>query len=164
MSGKLKLRGDELSLHCDQGRVYDVDPTQPAPTNGKTTNGTQPAPSAQPDVGGPTTLLISLAESEDFEEDTHLLREVVRTLLEFEGADRVHLEISTANKRVPAGPAPDHHRILSRPAPTARRADRAEHRKDNLVVASHGKQLLRFGFALQLQQSCLLLQATTVAV
>ena len=100
VSGKLKLRGDELSLHCDQGRVYDVDPTQPAPANGKTTNGTQPAPSAQPDVGGPTTLLISLAESEDFEEDTHLLREVVRTLLEFEGADRVHLEISTANKRV----------------------------------------------------------------
>ena len=104
VSGRLKVRGDELSVHCDEARVY---------TDGSSANGgganlndsrdsglsvkhSEPAPPAVK----PVDLLLCMVESEDAGGDAHLLREAIRALLEYPGTDRVHVEISTAGKRV----------------------------------------------------------------
>ena len=106
VSGRVRARGDEVSVHCDQAVVYteDIEPVsanigQKPSSNGsagvlETPPETGPAPGR---VGG---LLISLVESGDAEEDAHRLREAFRTLLEYSGTSRVHLEISTGGKRV----------------------------------------------------------------
>jgi DNA polymerase-3 subunit alpha len=97
VSGRLKVRGDELSVHCDEARIYSGVAQQVNGTNGA---------SAAPPVNGknglprPVTLLLTLEETPDAEEDAHLLREAVRTILEFPGDDRVHLEVRTNGKRV----------------------------------------------------------------
>ena len=97
VSGRLKVRGDELSVHCDQAKVY---------TEGKRMEieGSPGIRESQPDVSSvpqrPGSLLISVIETENAEEDAHLLREAIRTLLEYSGTDRVHVEISTSGKRV----------------------------------------------------------------
>ena len=44
--------------------------------------------------------MVSMTESDDAEEDTHRLREAIRTMLEYPGNDRVQLEIATHGRRV----------------------------------------------------------------
>ena len=97
ISGRLKVRGDEPSVHCDVAKVYSE--------GDQTGNGAHPAiPEAQPEAEyvpqRPKSLLISMADTEDANEDTHRLREAIRTLLEYPGTDRVHLQISTNGKQV----------------------------------------------------------------
>ena len=107
VSGRLRVRGDELSVHCDEARVY----TDGSSAHGGGANLTDqrdaagPGPSEKhsgpaPPAVKPVDLLLRMVESEDAEGDAHLLREAVRTFLEYPGADRVHMEISTAGKRV----------------------------------------------------------------
>ena len=45
-------------------------------------------------------LFLSLVDSEDAEEDAHVLREAIRTLLEYSGTSSVSLEISSGKRRV----------------------------------------------------------------
>ena len=103
ISGRVKVRGDELSIHCDDAKIYvegavdvpDGRPGKPvarAKGNGNGNGKTAPERSEN--------LFICLAESEEPEEDAHRLREAIRTLLEYSGGDRVYLEISTRGKRV----------------------------------------------------------------
>ena len=107
VTGRLKARGDELSVHCDQAKIY-VEEKRPEDENsyimGLATKDTTDLPEEQPQMRSaperPECLLINMGESEDPEEDAHLLREVIQTLLEYSGTDRVHLEISTNGKRV----------------------------------------------------------------
>ena len=107
VSGRLKARGDELSVHCEQAKVYTE--TGDSGSNGSTAMGSAAKGGAGPDGAVPGTkavarragnVVITLVESDDAGEDAHLLREVIRTLLEFPGSDRVHLEISMPGKRV----------------------------------------------------------------
>ena len=132
VTGKLKVRGDEMSVHCDGVKVYDpdvpfVDGTKGNGKNGaaknsygkngpakngngkneaaKNGNGKNGAAQAQEIYEGatperPVTLQLSLVESIDAEEDVHRLREAIKTLLEFPGEDRVHLDIATDGKHV----------------------------------------------------------------
>ena len=117
VSGKLRARGDDLSLHCDHVEEYEAekgpasegsDPASslpalnghaPANTNGKHDQLEPPGPAVAVEER-PGSLLISLVDSGNAGEDAHLLREAFRTLLEFSGSDRVSLEISTGAKRV----------------------------------------------------------------
>jgi DNA polymerase-3 subunit alpha len=97
VSGRIKVRGDELSVHCDQATPY-VDEHE----NG--TNGIAEIPELQLDAkpiqDRPRRVLISLVESGHNGDDAHLLREAIRTILEYPGTDRVQLEISTNGRRV----------------------------------------------------------------
>ena len=51
-------------------------------------------------VKGGRTVFLGISESDDPVEDSHLLREVIRMLLEYPGKDRVNLEIYTGGRRV----------------------------------------------------------------
>ena len=98
ISGRTKSRGDRLSLHCDEARVL----SEEAEANAEMAPETASSPangSAVPEAPG-CTLSIKLVESEDPGEDTYKLKEVVRTLLEYPGSDRVNLEIETEARRV----------------------------------------------------------------
>ncbi len=117
VSGKLRARGDDLSLHCDHVEEYEAEkgpasegsePASslpalnghaPANTNGKQDQLEPPGPAVAVEER-PGSLLISLVDSGNAGEDAHLLREAFRTLLEYSGSDRVSLEISTGAKRV----------------------------------------------------------------
>ena len=97
VSGRVKVRGDELSVHCDQATPYTEEHDNG--TNGiAAISGLEPA--AVPFHNRPRRVLISVAESDHSGEDAHLLREAIRTILEYPGSDRVQLEISTNAKRV----------------------------------------------------------------
>ena len=102
VSGRLKLRGDELSVHCDQAKVYSegTEPGNEGSLPVTQTQVTQTQADTKPVPESIACLIVSMAESEDAGEDAHLLREAIRTLLEYTGRDRVHLEISTGTKRV----------------------------------------------------------------
>ena len=117
VSGKLRARGEELSVHCDQVQLYDAE-------NGTVTEGGAQLPVPVASLGPPqlpkpngrhqlaepkkvapaeepqATLLMSVVESGIAEDDIHLLREAFRTLLEYSGNDRVQLEICTGDKKV----------------------------------------------------------------
>ena len=122
--GKVRMREDELSVHCDEAVAYQIreeedigaaveessnPPTVEAeeievtiPVNGararangtaKQANGTSPAPPAM-------KLWIGLEESDHPGQDEHLLREVVRLLLNYPGDCPVALRIKTNGKMV----------------------------------------------------------------
>ena len=106
ISGRLRAKGDELSVHCDQVEVYSETkvpernasvPKRANPVD--TVRALEDRSDAEPSER-PLTLVLALVESESVEEDTHLLREAVGILLEYLGSDRVHVEICTAGKRV----------------------------------------------------------------
>ncbi|PKB79332.1 MAG: hypothetical protein BZY88_13925 [SAR202 cluster bacterium Io17-Chloro-G9] len=144
VAGKLRLRGDEYSLVCEQveslvvnqtvslasnetavgkangtnGMNSDLDPlvVPVGGTNGSAQNGqnghpsngngngkqTSPAPPvASPAVNaGSRTVSIGVTETQDPLADAHLLREVVGVLLEYQGTDKIKLQISTGGHRV----------------------------------------------------------------
>ena len=125
--GKLRLRGDQFSLACEQVEQYTpkapaphgspgdhpkVKPQQPAkngsrPPLGKETKaGVSSINGANGDRNGHSPLersrVVSLAisESADAVQDAYLLREVIQVLLEYPGKDRVNLQVQTGGKRV----------------------------------------------------------------
>ena len=106
VSGRLKVRGDEMSVHCDQAAVYggEKEAARQNPTPGPPRQGSPRTSREQPDTPrGPEpagNLLLSLADSEDAGEDAHVLREAIRTILEYSGTSGVGLEISSGRKRV----------------------------------------------------------------
>ena len=116
-TGKLRLRADQFSLACD--RVQEFSAKGPASPNGSeapSKNGGKPSPSngaghglaqkpraveaATSNGGRYRTVFVGVTESDDPTGDAHLLREVVRVLLEYPGKDRVNLNISTGGRRV----------------------------------------------------------------
>ena len=118
VSGRAKARGDEISIHCYTAEQFTVTPTEKPPKGEPPLPSEQPsvqehapeytAPAVQPSGNGSSNgngrsgalVMVSMTESDDAEEDTHLLREAVRTMLEYPGNDRVHLEIATQGRRV----------------------------------------------------------------
>ena len=118
--GKVRLRDEELSVHCDEAAAHEIkqetetghmDEEAPPPTlipketaltpeangsNGKG-NGASTVPSGR--------LWINLEESSHTGEDEHLLREVMRLLLNYRGDFPVALKIKT-NGRLVRGELP----------------------------------------------------------
>ena len=97
VTGRVKVRGDEISVHCDQAKAYSA---EDGSNGNKRNNGNDLLSHGELGVRRTTSVLICVKESHDAGEDAHRLREAVRTLLEYPGSDRVQLEISTAGKRV----------------------------------------------------------------
>jgi DNA polymerase-3 subunit alpha len=109
VTGKLRLRADQFSLVCD--RVQEYSAKGPSPANGSappSNNGARQDRAQAPKAGDAATsnggsfrtVLVGVTESDDPSGDAHLLREVVRVLLEYPGRDRVNLKISTGSRRV----------------------------------------------------------------
>ena len=98
VAGRVKARGDELSLHCNEASLFKPDHNN----NGAFGEDKVETLEHTPTVSEPPsrTLLISMVEGDMPEEESHLLKEVVRTLLEYPGTDRVNLEIVTQGKVV----------------------------------------------------------------
>ena len=126
-TGKLRLRGDQFSLACDQVQEHSsneataVNSEGPPATNGKAavpSNGSRrkrssvaSPPAVSPANGGPLSSVSSngksqrvvslgVSESDDAAGDSQLLREVIGVLLEHPGTDRVNLEIRTAGRKI----------------------------------------------------------------
>jgi len=103
VTGRVKVRGDELSVHCDQAKAYSAENGSNGhkrENGNKRDNGADLISNEELRERKATSVMICVKESHDAEEDTHRLREAVRTLLEYPGSDRVQLEISTGGKRV----------------------------------------------------------------
>ena len=125
IAGKIRARGDQISLICDDAEEYDPDKpsglsaqigTSYATKNGNS-NGNHKGPKSN-GAGSPSakaavstngessksesTRMVSLAvtESDDPAHDALLLREVIGVILEYPGKDRVNLNIKTGGKRV----------------------------------------------------------------
>jgi len=119
-NGKVRIRGDQYSLACEQVQAFTA--VQQTPNSDEPV--VQRSPDAQPASydaaskqaknhnGGPAassstipytsnrTVYLGINESEDAVEDAHLLREVIRMLLEYPGKDRINLEIHMSKRRV----------------------------------------------------------------
>jgi DNA polymerase-3 subunit alpha len=116
VTGKLRVRGDQFSLACDQvQRLTAAAPTAGAITTpsvsirgpelsprGNARTPDPPASHASPDAIGirSHTISLSITESDDPGGDVHRLREVVRVLLEYPGNDQVNLDIRVGGRRV----------------------------------------------------------------
>ena len=124
VSGKIRERGDQTSLVCDDAEEYGSHgPTKPAGPNtaeavparaangdrngngqrGHEKDGPATAPTGNGSNGsqGPNRMVsLGVTESEDPAQDALLLREVIGVILEYPGRDRVNLNIKTAGKRV----------------------------------------------------------------
>ncbi len=114
VTGKVRSRGDEVSIHCEQGKLYEA-PRSPdgsadrksppeieecsvASENGSSNHKAAAQAPDQPEKLG--AVLLTMVESEDAEEDTQLLKEAISVVLEYPGADRFQLDIVTNGKRV----------------------------------------------------------------
>ena len=122
VTGRIKARGDELSVYCEQAKMYDgsnggANGKSVGNGNGKghlvpgdqmtvSENGAthySPEPAGQEEVSlpeKPRIVLVKMVESDDSEEDAHLLREAMGVLLEYPGEDKVHIDIIARGKRV----------------------------------------------------------------
>ncbi|MCH8988777.1 MAG: DNA polymerase III subunit alpha [Chloroflexi bacterium] len=126
VTGRLRLRGDQMSLACDAAVEYDPEnPAVPPPPvkarNGHKNNGNGyngngngrkatdhsiSEKKAQMTTGNNVpaepqkVVRLAVTESDDPSHDAHLLREVIGVLLEYPGRDRVNLDIRTGEKRV----------------------------------------------------------------
>ncbi len=126
VNGRLRLRGDQMSLACDA--AVECDPENPAalPPPAKAQNGYKnngngyngngngrkatdhniSEKKAQMTTGNNTpaepqkVVRLAVTESDDPSLDAHLLREVIGVLLEYPGRDRVNLDIRTGGKLV----------------------------------------------------------------
>ena len=124
IEGKVKDRGDGLSVYADEARVYtppsdegpaieqgmetprevQVEPEAP-PVAAAVTPPEQGHDSRQPssngtDDGSLRTVLINLADTGDVSADAYLLKSALQLLLEYPGADRVLVEIASDGRRV----------------------------------------------------------------
>ena len=130
INGKLRLRGDQLSLACEQVEQYtprdaSISPpansqhnSQPNAAGAKSPRaaakgarpptGTLAKPDASSSIAGNgnspavQSRIVSLviSESADAVMDAYLLKEVIQVLLEYPGKDRVNLQVQTGGKRV----------------------------------------------------------------
>lgn len=126
VTGKLRVRGDQLSLACEQVETYVANgsgqSSSPSPATQAASNGAISASSvpseaenvaaADPGYGsqdsnqsdtvpeGGRILTLGVTETDDSQSDAHLLREVVGVLLEYPGTDRINLKIQTGGHRV----------------------------------------------------------------
>jgi DNA polymerase-3 subunit alpha len=116
-AGRLRIRGDQLSLACDRAEEYSPDRPSPVAAagrdskngrNGPGSNGSRQSRASRPattangaaSVGRSRTLSLGVTESGNAAADTNLLREVIGVLLEFPGKDKVSLEIRTGGRKV----------------------------------------------------------------
>ena len=124
ITGKLRVRGDQLSLACDQVETYAVNGSSqpssadempasngaasatPVPSGAASVqaapngNGTQVSSQSAPVPAGGRVVILGVTETSDSQSDAHLLREVVGVLLEYPGTARIHLKIPTGGHRV----------------------------------------------------------------
>ena len=124
ITGKLRVRGDQLSLACDQVETYAVNGSSqpssadempasngaasatPVPSGAASVqaapngNGTQVSSQSAPVPAGGRVVILGVTETSDSQSDAHLLREVVGVLLEYPGTDRINLKIHTGGHRV----------------------------------------------------------------
>ncbi len=123
IAGKIRIRGDQTSLICDEAEEYSPDkPTglsiqSVTPSSGNNGNGQHKnhknngasSPPAAVTVANndaktksESNRMVSLAvtESDDPTHDAMLLREVIGVILEYPGKDRVNLDIKTGGKRI----------------------------------------------------------------
>jgi DNA polymerase-3 subunit alpha len=116
-AGRLRVRGDQLSLACD--RAEEHSPDRPSPVaaagrdsknarNGPGPNGSRQSRASRPAAtangaangGRSRTVSLGVTESGNAAADTNLLREVIGVLLEFPGKDKISLEIRTGGRKV----------------------------------------------------------------
>ena len=128
ISGRMRARGDQLSLSCDTAGEFDPEnPVLPPAASAKTWNGNKNGNGnghKNNGNGGKATdhnvsekkaqmttfnnipaepqkvVRLAVTESDDPSRDAHLLREVIGVLLEFPGRDRVNMDIRTGEKLV----------------------------------------------------------------
>ncbi|MFH1560332.1 MAG: DNA polymerase III subunit alpha [Chloroflexota bacterium] len=114
--GKIRLRDDDISVHCDEAKPYRIednnghtaqeDEYTPEPAiPAHTVNGTPPSSEGESrsngtSVSSPSKLWIRLEESSDVGQDEHMLREVVKLLMNYPGKGPVALRIKTDGKTV----------------------------------------------------------------
>ena len=100
VSGRLRVRGDQLSVSCERVEEYSPERSlgTDGPGNGSGILGSEDV--TLNNANRSRTILVGITESGDTAEDAHLLREVVRLLLEYSGKDRVNLAIHTNGRRV----------------------------------------------------------------
>ena len=121
--GKLRWRGDQYSIVCDQAQEFSPDlesiprvKTQHSSNitsqKGQKQNATQDNSNtigrkgqlSNTDISNAVpesrTVALKIKESSDAIDDAYLLREVVQVLLEYPGKDRVNLRIQTGGKQV----------------------------------------------------------------
>jgi DNA polymerase-3 subunit alpha len=99
ISGRMKNRGDRISLHCNDARIFseeEIVDGSALPTEPLYGRANEMASSERLE----STLLIKFMESEDSVEDRQKFNEVKKALLECPGTDRVNLEIHTNGRRV----------------------------------------------------------------
>ncbi len=107
VEGKVVVRGDELSIYCDNVRPQSelgAPATKHAPEQSNGWTAPAPAnrmePPAGHNQGQARTIVLKLEESDNEEVDKDLLKDVLEAMLEYPGRDRVHLEILTQGRRV----------------------------------------------------------------
>ena len=120
VAGKVRLRGDQVELVCDDAEEFAQDRpsglAEPAPkparvngnangharSNGNGNSKHNPvAPPAEPYGGNGSNRLVRLIVTEDEQRhDANTLREVISVMLEYPGRDRVNLEVRTSGRRV----------------------------------------------------------------
>ena len=127
IAGKIRARGDQISLICDDAEEYDPDKpsglsaqigtsygTKNGNSNGngnhkgpKSNGAGSPSAKAAVNTNGESsksestrTVSLGVTESDDPAHDALLLREVIGVILEYPGRDRVNLDIKTGGKRV----------------------------------------------------------------
>ena len=123
--GKMRVRGDEFSLACEQVEEYlvtnsnetsevklisnePVNTSTSTPPSVTPSNETLQAPvvdtngngKRKTNGNGSRSVVLAIEESDNAIDDAHRLREVVQVLLEYPGKDRVNLQIHTQGKKV----------------------------------------------------------------
>jgi DNA polymerase-3 subunit alpha len=104
VTGKVVVRGDKISIYCDDARPYEAHNNATQGSNGGQKKNTGEVNrlknGSNGDKAPSRTLVISLEESDNREGDANLLRDLVETILEYPGDDRVHLDINTQGRMV----------------------------------------------------------------
>ena len=125
-TGKLRIRGDQFSLACQQAKDFSQNGSASVngASNGKSADSgnvkTGPSPNAssraksngkQPieaktvertaaETGAARVVTLGVSETDDAASDAQLLREVISVLLEYPGKDRINLGIRTGGRKV----------------------------------------------------------------
>ena len=99
VSGKVRARGDQLSVHSDGASIYVAEESPNGHFHEAEPNSLLPGSEETYEVQRSEQIravCITLVESDDAAEDAQNLKEVLQTLLEFPGNDRVNLDVHTA--------------------------------------------------------------------
>ena len=133
VSGRLRVRSGQLSLHCEEASLYSLAVESNGHGDARPGKIADPTPEVEQSVvhRQAHAVSVTLVESEEHAEDTQRLKEVLQTLLEYPGLDRVNLEIHTQGRRV----------LLDMPAVTTGYCPDLQQRLDTLL----GQGALRVG-------------------